>query len=561
MEKKIVIESLPGFQPSAKIGKVNVEVGKEVNEGDVLFSLEGKKGASEFKSKFAGILKELNIEEGEEVKKDQVIGIMKIDSQETIKATNDDSSDKKEEKESAEVVVLGGGPGGYVAAIRASQKGKSVILIEEDELGGTCLNRGCIPTKSMVQSTYIKDLFDKADIFGLENTSAKLSIEKVMDRKDQVVSTLVSGIQASMEKNKIKVLYGTGRAHSEKLIEVDCADKKVLVKFEKLILATGSKVSIPNFPGALEEDILTSDELLELREIPESLIILGGRVIAMEFAFIYSKLGTKVTVIQRSDTIFPNLDDDVIEVVRKSALDNGINLIEGATTKEIKSTVGGGKAVIIEQAGEEKIVTADKLAIATGRKPNLEGLNLNLLNVEISEKTRGIKVDDKMLTTNPDIYAIGDATNIYNLAHVASKQGLVAVDNILGLDKKMDYSAIPEAVFTDPEIGLVGMSEKDCKDEGIEYIVGKFPYMANGKALVEDETNGFVKVIANKETREVIGASLIGLGATDLLSTYTNIIANKITIDKAKDVVYAHPTVSEVLFESILDLDAEAIHK
>ena len=562
MKKEIKVTSLPGFQPSAKVGKINVSPGDEVSEGDILLTLEGAKGTKDLECDLCGKVVSIEVEEGDEVKKEDLVIVIEC-SEEDKKAEKEEKVEniEVEDKYSAEVVVLGGGPGGYIAAIRASQNGKSVIIIEEDKLGGTCLNRGCIPTKSMVQSTRVNDLINSADIFGIENATGQISMEKIIDRKDGVVNTLVSGIEASMKKHNIKVLNGRGRGHDEKSLVVDMDGKKVIVEFENLILAPGSVVSIPNFEGAFEDDILTSDELLELKEIPESLIILGGRVIAMEFAFIYRKLGSKVTVIQRSNTIFPNIDEDIIEVVRDSAIENGITLLEGTSVKAIKSTVDGGKAVIFDQGGEEKVVAAEKVAIATGRKPNLEGLDLDKLGVEICEKTKGIKVDKKMRTTAENIYAIGDATNLYNLAHVASKQGIIAADNINGAEIEMDYSAIPEAVFTEPEIGLVGMNEKMCKKEGIEYIVGKFPYMANGKALVENETNGFVKVIADKETREIIGAGLVGSAATDLLSVFGNLVTNKNTIDEAKNVIYAHPTVSETVFEAILDLDNESLHK
>ena len=555
----ILADTLPGYQKEAKVGKINKNVGEEFFEGESLLTLEGAKCNAEVEAKVDGEISSVEVKEGDEIKKGSIL--FKAIVNENLNKEKDEEKVKETKNYHGEVVVLGGGPGGYVAAIRASQRGKKTIIIEEDNLGGTCLNRGCIPTKSMVQSTKVKDIIDSAEIFGIENSSSEFSMGKIIDRKNNVVNTLISGLNCSMQKHDIEVLKGRGKARDNKSLEVDLKDGKAIVEFDDLILAPGSKVAFPPFAGAGLADNLTSDDLLELREIPKSLIILGGRVIAMEFAFIYKKLGTDVTVIQRSNSIFPNLDDDVIDVVRKSAIEKGINLIEGTNVKSIKNTIDNEKIVEFEQDGEIKFAFAEKVAVATGREPNLEGLELEKLNVEISDKTGGIKVDEYMKTTAEHIYAIGDATNIYNLAHVASKQGLVAVENILGNNTKMEYFAIPEAVFTDPEIGLVGMNEKMCKKENIEYIIGKFPYMANGKALVENETEGFVKVIARKDNREIIGASLIGTAATDLLSVFANLVTNKITIDKAKDVVYAHPTVSETVFEAILDLDGESLHK
>lgn len=558
-EVDILVDTLPGFQKEAKVGKINKNIGDEFSKGDILLTLEGAKCNTEVEAKINGKISSVEVNEGDEVEKESLL--FKVISDDDISEDKEKNISKETKNYHGEVVVLGGGPGGYVAAIRASQRGKKTIIIEEDNLGGTCLNRGCIPTKSMVQSTKVKDIIDSADIFGVENSSGEFSMNKIIDRKNNVVSTLISGLNCSMQKHNIQVLNGRGKARDSKSLEVDLKDGKAIVEFDDLILAPGSRVAFPPFEGADLADNLTSDELLDLREIPKSLIILGGRVIAMEFAFIYRKLGADVTVIQRSDSIFPNLDDDVIEIVRESAIKKGIKLIEGTNVKSIKNTVDNEKIVEFEQDGEIKFAFAEKVAVATGREPNLEGLELDKLNVEISKETWGIKVDEYMKTTAENIYAIGDATNIYNLAHVASKQGLVAVENILGNNTKMEYFAIPEAVFTDPEIGLVGMNEKMCKKDNIEYIIGKFPYMANGKALVENETEGFVKVIARKDNRQIIGASLIGTAGTDLLSVFANLVANKVTIDAAKDVVYAHPTVSETVFEAILDLDGESLHK
>lgn len=569
--KEIRIEKLPASAKKAKVGKINVKVGDLISENQVILALEAGKSSMELKSNFDGKILTLEVEEGQEVEKESLICIIeevskKCEEKGIITEKLEDDSKKEnssiiEDSYHAQVVVLGGGPGGYVAAIRASQLGKSVIIIEEDKLGGTCLNRGCIPTKSMVQSTKVFDIIKDAELFGIENASGSYSMQKIIDRKNTVVDTLVSGLNASMKNHKITVLNGRGIARDKNSLRVTIGEKEVVVSFENLILAPGSVVSIPKFEGVDDVEILTSDELLELTEIPESLIIMGGRVIAMEFAFIYQKLGSKVTVIQRSNSIFPSLDQDIIDIVRDSAIKSGIQIVEGTSVKSIRENIDGNKTVIFEQGGQEKFATAEKLAIATGRKPNLQGLKLERLGVEISEDYKGIKVDEKMKTSADNIYAIGDATNIYNLAHVASKQGIIAAENIAGADESMDYSAIPEAVFTDPEIGIVGKSEKMCKKEGIDYIVGKFPYMSNGKSLVANSTQGFIKAIADKKSRKIIGAALIGLEATDLLSTFTNLIKNEISIDQAKDVVYAHPTVSETAFEAILDLDGESIHK
>ena len=558
-EISVTAPGLPGFQTTSTVGKIRKAAGDPVGNAEVLMVLEGGKGTAEVKAPEAGTVGSILVKEGDKVETGAPLLTLLVEDRQ--EAAEEKPSGKPEKQYHGEVVVLGGGPGGYVAAIRASQRGKKTILIEADQLGGTCLNRGCIPTKALVQATRVQDTVREAEVFGILGAQCRADLPKMMDRKNQVVSTLISGLDSSMDKHGITVLRGRGTVRDSGTLEVDLPEETALVSFDDLILAPGSVVSYPPFPGADAEDNLTSDELLSLQEIPRSLIILGGRVIAMEFAFIYRKLGTEVTVIQRSDSIFPNMDPDVVAEVHRSAEALGIHFYEGTRIQAIRTTANGEKLVEFQYRGETLYLTAEKLAVATGRKPNLKGLNLDRLGVEISEKTRGIQVDSHMRTTAPHIYAIGDATNLCNLAHAASRQGLVAVENILGTPQQMRYDAIPEAVFTDPEIGLCGMTETQCRKQGLEVLVGKFPYASNGKALVENETQGFIKIIARKQDRVLVGAALVGVSAADLLSTLCSLITIGATVDQAKEAIYAHPTVSETLSEAILDLDGESLHK
>lgn len=556
-EIKVILEELPTGIEEGIVTSIPIHKGEEIKVGDVLCYIEGSKVHEEILAPSSGKIVDIKYSEGDDVKVGDCLFIIEKTENNTPKVL---PQEEKSSEESAEVVVLGAGTGGYVAAIRARQNGRSVILIEEDKLGGTCLNRGCIPTKSMVQSVKVNDLIQNADVFGIEEATGKVSMKKIINRKNQVVETLVGGLEASMKQRSIKVIRGHGVLKDKNTIEVETENGKVTVTGDYLILAPGSIVSYPPIKGMDLPDLLTSDELLDLEEIPESMIILGGRVIAMEFAFIYRKLGTNVKVIQRSDTIFPNLDDDVIEEIRKSAIAQGIELYEGYNTVEVTNNLDDTKTVIVERDGKEAYLSADYVAVATGRRPNIENIGLEEVGIKISKKYHGIEVNEKMETNVDNIYAIGDATNIYNLAHVASKQGVIAANNIEGAEEEMDYMKVPEAVFTDPEIGLVGYNEKMLKAENIPYLVGKFPYLYNGKSLVENATEGFIKVLARKDDRKIIGAALVGLAGSDLLATVTNLISIGATIDEAKDVIYAHPTVSEALFEAILDLDDESLH-
>jgi dihydrolipoamide dehydrogenase len=280
----------------------------------------------------------------------------------------------------------------------------------------------------------------------------------------------------------------------------------------------------------------------------------------MEFAFIYNALGAKVNVVEFFPQILNNMDADVAEVIRTSAVEKGINIFENAKASTIKSALGGTKIVEINENSESKYLISEKVAMAVGRKANLESLDLTKLGVELNERCNGIMVDAHMRTSNPNVYAIGDITNKVQLAHIASHQGIVAADNINGIENEMSYDLIPSAIFTMPEVAHVGLNEKDAGSQNIDCLVGKFPLMANGKAQAMGETEGFVKLIANRETRKIIGGTIVGVHATDMLSTISNIIVSGMTIDKAVHVIYAHPTTAESIHEALLNIDGRGIH-
>jgi dihydrolipoamide dehydrogenase len=299
---------------------------------------------------------------------------------------------------------------------------------------------------------------------------------------------------------------------------------------------------------------------LELTEIPSSLTIIGGGVIGMEFAFIYNALGSKVNVVEFFPQILNMIDEDAADVIRAAAIQRGINIYEGAKASSIKTALDGTKIVEISENNQTKYLISEKVAMAVGRKANLESLDLAKLGVELNERRSGIMVDEHMRTNNPNVYAIGDITNKIQLAHVASHQGIVAADHINGIENEMNYDLVPSAIFTIPEIGLVGLTEKDASAQKIDYVTGKFPLMANGKAQAMGEVEGFVKLVADKETRKIIGGTIVGVHATDMLSTISNIIASGLTIEKAAHVIYAHPTTAEAIHEALLSIDGRGIH-
>jgi len=576
MKYDLIINKLSGHDKTGTIGKINVKEGDSIKHGDVLFIIESQKGTLKFVSDYDGILEKLSIHEGDIVEKKQVIGIVegecaspescdintiKETPKKTLKTSYSFGISKPQKKEyEKEVVVVGGGPGGYVAAIRAAQNGKSVLLIEEDRLGGTCLNYGCIPTKAIISSVDLLRKIKVSEEFGLEVEGLKINMPDIIERKGNVVNNLVSGVEHLMEKNKIEVIEGRAQVEDKNILSVKNKKIDAKIKFENLIIATGSSPKSIPIEGSDCGSILNSKDLLELKEIPQSMTIIGGGVIGMEFAFIFNSLGTKVNIIEFFPSILNNMDDDIIEVVRESAIKSGIKLYENSCATSIKTSLEGTKIVEFRTEDSHNILISDKVAIAVGRSANIDSLDLEKLGVELNENESGISVDSKMRTSNEAIYAIGDVTNIMQLAHVASHQGIVAADNIAGIYSEMHYDNIPSAVFTFPEVGSTGLTEKECTQRNIEYKIGKFPLFANGKAQAMGETEGFVKIIANAETNLVIGGSIAGIHATDLLSVITNLIDSKTSIDKASHTIYAHPTTSESVHEAILSADNKGIH-
>jgi dihydrolipoamide dehydrogenase len=566
MKYDLIIEKLSGHDTSGKIGKINKKTGDSLNSGDTIFSIESGKGTIKYTSQYKGILEKLSITEGDIVKKGQVVGIVEgelLQGTEIAKAKPAYSfglAKPVQKSYEVDVAIVGGGPGGYVAAIRAAQGGKKVLIIEENRLGGTCLNYGCIPTKALVSNIDALEKIRHSESFGIEVGEVKFSLEKIMNRKNEVVNTLVSGIEHLMNTHEIEYLNGKAEVKDSETLTVKNKSIDATIKFNKLIIATGSKTATLPIEGADSEDILTSQDLLEMTEVPTSLTIIGGGVIGMEFAFIYNALGAKVNVVEFVPQILNNMDADVAEVIRTSAVEKGINIFENAKASTIKSALGGTKIVEINENGESKYLISEKVAMAVGRKANLESLDLAKLGVELNERCNGIMVDAHMITSNSNVYAIGDITNKVQLAHIASHQGIVAADNINGIENEMSYDLIPSAIFTMPEVAHVGLNEKDAGAQNIDCLVGKFPLMANGKAQAMGETEGFVKLIADRETRKIIGGTIVGVHATDLLSTISNIIASGMNIDKAAHVIYAHPTTAESIHEALLNIDGRGIH-
>lgn len=561
--KEVKLNKLSGHDKSVKVGKILVKENQDVKVGDILFNAESSKGNLEVKSEYEGKVLKVLIEEGETVNLGDII--IHLDGDVSEKTTTKKSNYSfglampKKEKIQCDIAVIGGGPGGYVAAIRAAQLGANVTLIEKDKLGGTCLNYGCIPTKSFVKSAHLYEEILKSEEFGILIDNPKVDMSRILERKNEVVNTLVGGIGHLLKSWKIKHITGEAKVDKD-LITVKNKKVDATINAKKIILAVGSSAAKLNIPGADLQRVLTNKEILELDEVPKSITIIGGGVIGMEFAFIFNSLGSEVTVVEYMDRILCTMDNDIIDIIESECEDKGIKLYTSSKAEKIMETQNGETIVEFTKDDTSHYVTGDYVLMSVGRKPNLDSVDIEKLGVKLNEAGRGIEVDNRMLTSNKDVYAIGDVTNIIQLAHVASHQGIVAAENIMGMNSKMSYAAVPSAVFVSPEIGSVGISEKEAKNKELEYKVGKFPFAANGKALTLGETEGFVKVIADKNDDTIIGAAIIGPGATDMISNFTFLIENKVKYNALNHIIFAHPTTAETVHEAILNLGDGAIH-
>ncbi len=563
---EIKLEQLSGESKSGKVGKINVKIGDEIKEGDELLQVESQKGNVSVKSNANGIIEEIVIDEGDTVNIGDVL--FKIDGVKTEDGTpktggfnyfNNLMQPQKEEIK-ADITIIGAGPGGYVAAIYAAKQGKKVIVIEKEHVGGTCLNHGCIPTKALVRSSEVYRNMKEADSFGIFAENVSVNMGKVISRKDDIKDQLKNGIEYLLQKHDIQKLEGNGEIIDANTVFVKTNRKETTINTKDIIIATGSEPSMVPIKGIDSKNVLTSKEALQMTNLPNKLVVVGGGVIGMEFAFIYSSFGVEVFVVEYADEILASLDKDVCDEISKIAKENGIKLYTSSKVETIDETENGECVVSFIQDGESKYISCDKVLASVGRQPYFEGLGIEKLDIEMNEKKKGIKVNEKMQTNISNIYAIGDVTNIIQLAHVASHQGIIAVDNILGKNKTIDYTTVPSAIFTEPEIAVVGITEKIANEKGIEIEIGKFPMSANGKALTLGHSKGFVKIIKEKSTGKIIGSTIIGAHATDLLASVTLCITNGLTTEQITETIFAHPTTAESIHEAALNVEGGAIH-
>ena len=452
-----------------------------------------------------------------------------------------------------DLAIIGGGPGGYVAAERAGAAGLKVVLFEKKSLGGVCLNEGCIPTKTLLFSAKVYNYAVNGDHYGVYAKEPSFNYGEIVARKDKVVRKLVAGVKAAMKAGKVEVVAEQAmiKGRSAEGVTVAAADKEYVAK--NLLICAGSEAAVPPFPGLKEagDVIVTNREILSLKEQPKELVVIGGGVIGMEFAAFFSTLGTKVTVVEMMPKILGPLDDEISAMLQKIYAKRGIEFCLRCKVTGIE----GNTVVYEDPDGKVCRVSGDKILVSVGRRANLTGYGLENLGVEMllnrGGKPCGIKVDSHMRTNIPDVYAAGDVTGFSMLAHTASREGEVAVNNILGKQDHMRYEAIPGVVYTNPEVAGVGLTEEQAKASGKEYTVLKLPMAYSGRFVAENEGGeGLCKIIVGKKYHEVLGVHMLGNPCSEIIHSACIAIEMEMTAEQLQEVVFPHPTVSEIIKET-----------
>ena len=537
--------------------------GDPVQAGEVLLEIMTDKTSMELEAEASGVLLKITHQAGETVPIAEVIGYIGEagESLETVRTKDEIVPEKQEGPKhegaplplvhlegSYHLCVIGGGPAGYVAAIRAAQLGAKVAIVEKSEFGGTCLNKGCIPTKTFLRNAEILEGVEQAAARGINFADMSFSVDmkKLVAYKDGVVKKLTGGVYSLLKSNGVEVFRGVGKINRDKDVVVDGKD---IIKADKVILAGGSKVGRLPIPGIDHPEVLTSDDILSLQERPESLVIIGGGVIGVEMAEALVSLGTKVTIIEMADYIIPALDKEVSQTLRAELEKRGVKILTGAGIEKIEDR--SGKLAAILKDGT--VIEGEKALLSIGRVPDLEG---------VGEIERGrIKVDKFMETSVKGIYAPGDVNGLKMLAHTAFRMGEVAAENALrGNERELNMLSAPSVVYTRPEVATVGLTEDQAREKYGDIRVGKFPFAANGRALASGETAGFVKVILDNKYGEILGIHIIGAMAAEMISQASLIMEMEATAEEVIDTIYGHPTYSEALYEALADALGVAIH-
>lgn len=454
-----------------------------------------------------------------------------------------------------DLAILGGGPGGYVAAGRAGAAGLSVVLFEKRELGGVCLNEGCIPTKTLLYSAKVYDYTRHADRYGVNVPESAIDFGAIFKRKEKVVKKLVGGVKVQMRNANVEVVKEEAAIAGKEADGFVITAGEATYSARNILVCTGSEAAVPPIPGLREglgDVVVTNREILSLTEQPERLVVIGGGVIGMEFASFFNSIGTQVTVVEMLPKILGPLDDEISAMLQAQYAKKGVDFHLSCKVVAVE----GNEVVYEDPEGNTCRAAGDKILVSVGRRANLEGLGLEKIGVELAlnpaGRPYGIKVDEKMRTNVPGVYAAGDVTGFSMLAHTASREGEVALNTILGKEDAMSYKAIPGVVYTNPEVAGVGVTEAEATKQGLDYTVLKLPMAFSGRFVAENERGeGLCKVIVDAKTQAVLGVHMLGNPCSEIIQSACIAIDKKITVGQLKEVVFPHPTVSEILKETL----------
>lgn len=550
------------------------EEGDPVVKGESLYIVEADKVTTEVESPATGILGRILVPVGMEVPVLTVVAVIvqegeavpaEYQLQAAGTAPGAEAADRPAPPPAAareydyDLAVIGGGPGGYVAAIRAAQLGARVMLAEQDRLGGTCLNRGCVPTKSFLADVkHLHHIRASAVYTGKERLG--ISMSRLVARKDRVVATMTEGVEVLLKANRVKLFKARASLLDPHTVKLVSPEGETTVSTGRVIIATGSQAA--SLPG-LEFDgrrILSSDHILELKSVPKSLAIIGGGAVGLEFGTIFNSLGSQVTVIEMLPGIAAGQDQEIVEGLSRALGEQGLKILTDTRVLGASLDKEGVTLELEEAGGGRRSLSAQKVLVAAGRTPVCQDLGLEELGVEMDGPF--IAVDSQLQTSVAGLYAIGDVIGKSMLAHTASQEGIVAAENsVVDAGRSMDYRRIPSCIYTFPEVASVGLGEDEARHQGLAVKVGRFPYRFNGKALAMDRPEGFVKVVADELTGEILGVHILGEQATDLIGEALLAMQAEAVVEDLGEVVKAHPTLSEIVKEAALDYSGLAVHK
>lgn len=568
MAFEVVMPQLGLTMEEGTVSKWLKKEGEAVKTGDSILEITTDKLTNEVVSEHDGVLLKIIAQEGTDVPVKGLLGYIgkageSVGAASAVPAAAPVAAAQATQPTGPKnIIVIGGGPGGYVAAIRAAQLGAKVTVIEREHLGGTCLNIGCIPTKCLLHSAeLIEDIKNQGAEIGVKVSGVEVDFPQVIAHKNDISKKLTSGIAGLFKMNKVAKIDGEASFVAPGKISVKKQDGTTEeMTADAIIIATGSVNSVPPIPGLKENpNCIDSTGALSLEKLPKTMVVIGGGVIGLELACAYAAFGTKITVVEAMDHMLPMLDADLTKIGVEHMKKMGMQFNLECPVQSVEESDVGAKVICKNKAGETVTFEAEKVLVAIGRRANTASLDLEKGNLD-NEKGR-IIVNDKMETSVPGVYAIGDCVSGYaQLAHTASAMGEVAAENIMGIEAHYDQRTNPTCVYIEPEAASVGLTEEQCKAQGLEYKVGKFPMAANGKALIINGGEGLVKIIAGKEDGEILGMHIIGPRATDLIAEGALAISEEMTLDEIIATIHSHPTVTETMREAALQAEKRAIH-